>query len=120
MRALDIFKCLSDQTRLKCLLLVLREQELCVCEFTEALGEIQPKISRHLALLKKTGLLTDKRQGQWVYYKLDPTLPAWVNAVLQQTADNNLLLIEENMAKLNKMGDRPARRDLCAPVPSRS
>ena len=80
-----LFKALSDTTRLRVLVLLARHGELCVCELTHALGEIQPKISRHLALLRETGVVTDRRQGQWIYYRLNPALPAWAGRVLDET-----------------------------------
>ncbi|RTE67366.1 ArsR family transcriptional regulator [Amphritea opalescens] len=46
------YRCLADETRLRCLLLSMSEQEFCVCELMQALGECQPKLSRHLATLK--------------------------------------------------------------------
>jgi len=76
------FKALADPTRLRVLRLLTLEGELCVCELTHALREIQPKISRHLALLKETGLVLDERRGQWVYYRINPALPAWFVEVL--------------------------------------
>lgn len=70
------FKALADDTRPRCLLLITQSTELCVCELMEALNETQPKISRHLAQLRKRGLLSDRRQGQWVlFYKLHPDPP---------------------------------------------
>ncbi len=82
----NLFKCLSDETRLRCIMLLSKQGELCVCQLTAALELSQPKISRHLAQLRQTGLLVDKRVGQWVYYKLNPELPAWAFAVLIATA----------------------------------
>lgn len=91
----DFFKCLSDTTRLDILKLVLCKQEVCVCEITSALALSQPKISRHLALLRHHHILLDERRGQWVYYRLNPNLPHWAIAVcnvlhetLDQTASN--------------------------------
>lgn len=81
-----LFRALSDTTRLRCLILLQREAELCVCELTYATGLLQPKISRHLAQLREAGLVLDRRAGQWVYYRLNPDLPAWVAGVLQATA----------------------------------
>jgi ArsR family transcriptional regulator len=81
----NYFKALSDQTRLRCLMLLYKEGELCVCELTAALELSQPKISRHLAQLRQTGLLVDSRSSQWVYYKINPELPAWVLDVLTAT-----------------------------------
>ncbi|MCG6866142.1 MAG: metalloregulator ArsR/SmtB family transcription factor [Thiogranum sp.] len=80
------FKALADLTRLRILRLLILEGELCVCELTHALGEIQPKISRHLALLKEVALVLDERRGQWVYYRLNPALPGWVGEVLAAAA----------------------------------
>lgn len=82
----QFFKILSDLTRLRVLVLLSREGELCVCELTHALDEIQPKISRHLALLREAGVVLDRRQGQWIYYRLNPKLPAWAQAALSATA----------------------------------
>ncbi len=54
-----------------------------------ALGESQPKVSRHLAQLRNSGLLADRRQGQWVYYRLHPDLPDWVHELLTLMLDSN-------------------------------
>jgi ArsR family transcriptional regulator len=81
------FRALADVTRLRILRLLTLEGELCVCELTHSLGEIQPKISRHLSLLKEAQLVLDERRGQWVYYRLNPALPAWVSDVLLTTAN---------------------------------
>ncbi|MDX9688544.1 ArsR/SmtB family transcription factor, partial [Halopseudomonas formosensis] len=56
-----VFKCLADETRIRLMLLITREEELCVCELTCALNESQPKVSRHLAQLRNCGLLEDRR-----------------------------------------------------------
>lgn len=85
----SLFKCLADETRLRMVLLITRERELCVCELTCALNENQPKISRHLAQLRGCGLLADRRQGQWVYYRLHPGLSTWMHDVLGTVLDAN-------------------------------
>ena len=82
----QLFQLLSDETRLRSLLLLQQEGELCVCELTHALGEIQPKISRHLAALRDAGVVADRRQGQWIYYRLHPALPAWARQIIDTTA----------------------------------
>lgn len=82
----QLFQLLSDETRLRCLLLMHQEGELCVCELTHALEVIQPKISRHLAALRDAGVVLDRRQGQWVYYRLHPELPEWLGRVIEETA----------------------------------
>lgn len=82
----DLFALLSDQTRLRSLNLLLRAEELCVCELVEVLGSGQPKISRHLALMRKSGLVSDERRGQWVYYRVNGELEDWVQKTLQGVA----------------------------------
>ncbi len=90
-------------------MLVEREQELCVCELTEALDVSQPKISRHLAQLRQCELLLDRKQGQWVFYRINPALPGWAKLVLQETAASNKAFLKQNLANLSRMGDRPGR-----------
>lgn len=82
---LQLFKGLSDETRLNLVLLLREKGELCVCELTLLLKENQPKISRHLALLRDDDLLIDRREGKWIYYRLSPHMPAWAAAVIEQT-----------------------------------
>ncbi|KOY00628.1 metalloregulator ArsR/SmtB family transcription factor [Pseudomonas nunensis] len=108
-----IYKCLSDETRARATLLITREGELCVCELVCALDNSQPKISRHLAQLRACGLLLDRRQGQWVYYRLNPELPAWVRTVLETTLHANADWLEENSARLKQMHDRPLNTAAC-------
>ena len=89
MPALDmigLFKLLSDQTRLDIVCVLTRNGERCVCDLTAQLQLSQPKISRHLALLRTQGLLSDRRQGQWVYYQLAADLPEWVQHTIQTIA----------------------------------
>jgi len=73
----DLFAALADRTRLR-LLNLMREGEVCVCFFAEALGTNNPKISRHLAYLKRTGLVSARRDGKWMHYSLQK--PADPNA----------------------------------------
>ena len=65
----NIFKALSDDTRLRVIKL-LQERELCVCELMQVLAMSQPRISRHMSVLKNAGLVEDRREGKWVYYSL--------------------------------------------------
>ncbi len=66
-----IFKALADETRLRILALLLAEGELCVCDIMAALQLPQSTVSRHLAYLKNTGWLDDRREGVWMYYSID-------------------------------------------------
>jgi len=108
-----VFKCLADETRTRATLLITREGELCVCELMCALDDSQPKISRHLAQLRACGLLLDRRQGQWVYYRLNPQLPDWVHEVLKLTLDANAEWLAQDSARLAAMGDRPTALSCC-------
>ncbi len=108
-----LFKCLADDTRTKITLLIVREGELCGCELTAALDQSQPKISRHLALLRSAGLLMDRRQGQWVYYRLHPELPDWVTAVLKDVVDANQQWLEDEATRLCDMSGRPINQAVC-------
>lgn len=67
---LNIFKALSEETRLR-ILKLLENGELCVCDIVAALGTIQPKVSFHLSTLKEAGLIKDRKQGKWVHYRID-------------------------------------------------
>ena len=82
MDQINFFKCLADETRFNIVMLVLGNNEQCVCDLTEKLQLSQPKISRHLALLRASGLLQDRRQGQWVYYSINPKLADWCYEIL--------------------------------------
>ena len=106
-------KCLADETRARIALLVAREGELCVCELVCALDESQPKISRHLAQLRSSGLLADRRQGQWVYYRLHPDLPDWVHELLRLMLDSNRHWLAPQIRRLAGMGERPGRSAAC-------
>lgn len=86
----ELFSLLSDETRLRCLVLLQKEGELCVCEISQIMESIQPKISRHLALMRKSGLVLDDRRGQWVYYSLNPSLPDWAKKIIESTSANLL------------------------------
>jgi ArsR family transcriptional regulator len=66
-----LFRALSDKTRLRILHLLLGG-ELCVCDLVGVLGCPQPTASRHLAYLRKTGLVTARKEGVWCYYQLSP------------------------------------------------
>ena len=65
----SVFKALSDETRLR-IIKTLEAGELCVCEIVAALDMIQPKVSFHLGALKSAGILKDRKQGKWMYYRI--------------------------------------------------
>lgn len=70
-----LFRAFSDRTRLRILHLV-RRGEVCVCDLQRVLGVPQPKVSRHLAYLRRAGLVRARKQGLWSYYTLAPARDA--------------------------------------------
>jgi ArsR family transcriptional regulator len=78
------FQALGDNTRLR-LLNLMGENEVCVCYFVEILGQSQPKISRHLAYLRRAGIVEARRDGKWMHYRI--VMPPNIGAaqVLRQT-----------------------------------
>jgi len=105
----DVFKALADDTRSRIAMLIACEGELCVCELTAGLNLSQPKISRHLAQLRSNGLLSDRRQGQWVFYRLHPQLSPWVITLLQGALADHGEWLAADVARLQAMADRPVR-----------
>jgi ArsR family transcriptional regulator len=75
MELLDIYRCLGDETRQR-ILHLLAERPLCVCHFQTILGAPQVAISKHLAYLRRHGLVTARRHEQWVIYQLPEPCPA--------------------------------------------
>ena len=69
-RLAKFFRALADETRLKILALLAEKGEMCVCEVMAALNLPQPTTSYHLSVLKEAGLVKDKREGRWVFYKI--------------------------------------------------
>ena len=67
----QLFKALGDETRLRIMALLVNDQELCVCDIMAALELPQSTVSRHLSYLRNTGLVDDRRQGVWMYYKIN-------------------------------------------------
>jgi len=86
------FKNLAEETRLKILLLTFLEQEVCV--YVESMALSQPKISRHLAQLRKYGLLKDRKEGKWVFYSIADDLPVWQMESLALCARDNAFYIK--------------------------
>lgn len=88
----DILTTLAEPTRLAALSLLWDGQEHCVCELMQRLGATQSRMSRHMAALKNAGLVTDRRDAQWVRYRraanIPPVVTTLVEAALALTAQN--------------------------------
>lgn len=99
---LQLFKNLSDETRLNIILLLRESGELCVCELCDTLNESQPKISRHLAMLRESGLLLDRRAGSGFTIVCHLIFLLWAATVIEQAylsqRDKIVLLVSTNVA----------------------
>jgi len=105
------FQALSDETRLRIVMLLAREDELSVCELVHALQLSQPKVSRHLAYLRDAGVAGVRRQAQWVHYRLLETMEPWKLEIIR-TAMRGLEEDErfrEDFTRLQNMEGRPDR-----------
>ena len=98
--AAEFFKVLSDESRLQILWLLFNSPELCVCDIMAALGTTQSKASRHLATLRHAGLVTDRRDGAWSYYRL-----------CRPAAEFDAALLD---AALSRFGAMPSSSELLA------
>lgn len=108
--ATTVFSTLADPIRLRALALISKHGELCVCELVAALDLPQPKVSRHLAVMRDAGLLRDRRDAQWVLYALSPDMPEWVSGAIEAAVaavESEALHIKDTrrLARAN----RPAR-----------
>jgi len=70
MNASDLFGSFANPTRLRILNLLQEQKDICVCDLCEILGEAQPKVSRHLAILRSAGLVEVRSEGKWKFYGL--------------------------------------------------
>jgi ArsR family transcriptional regulator len=108
----QLLAAMGHDVRLRCLVLLQTEGQLCVCELTHALGMAQPTVSRHLALLRDAGWVEDQRQGLWVHYSLNPKLPPWARRVLAATAEGiaGRAPCASDQARLGRMANRPGAK----------
>ncbi|AOM41355.1 metalloregulator ArsR/SmtB family transcription factor [Xenorhabdus hominickii] len=110
---LHFFKYLSDETRLRIMLLLRETGELCVCDISTALQEQQSKTSRHLAMLREAGLLLDRREGKWIYYRLSPHIPVWAANVLEQAFQCQQVEIAQLSTRLQKINSTTSGKSVC-------
>ncbi|OGP13566.1 MAG: hypothetical protein A2052_01105 [Deltaproteobacteria bacterium GWA2_54_12] len=105
-----LFDVLSDASRRHILALLAAEGELCVCELVAALDDIQPKVSRHLAILREAGWVEARREGAWMFYRL-ATLPAWGEQVIAALLQGGVPPAElaKSRKRLARFAGRPAR-----------
>jgi len=101
-----LFKALSDETRLRIMALLLANGELCVCDLTATLQLPQSTVSRHLAYLRKSGLVRDRREGLWMYYSIERRR-GFSNSLVQFLSENlqNLAQAREDQRRLESTSD---------------
>src|SRR5208283_552621 len=104
------FQALGEATRLR-LLNLMGDQELCVCYFVEILKQAQPKISRHLAYLRRAGIVEARREGKWMHYRIAPPSDAGAAQLLRQTLAwlKQDHAMQADRARLGKACCTPAR-----------
>ncbi len=115
------FQALGDNTRLR-LLNLMGDQEVCVCYFVEILGGPQPKISRHLAYLRRAGIVEARREGKWMHYRITMPPHRGATIVLRQTLDclKGEKQMQRDRARLTRACCAPSRYPLLegAPLPT--
>jgi len=106
----QLFAALADPTRLR-LLNLMNGREVCVCYFVEVLNQGQPKISRHLAYLRRAGIVEARREGKWMHYRIERPDDTRAAAILDATlksfeTDRNM---QADLARLGKACCEPQR-----------
>lgn len=117
-----LFRALADGTRLR-LLNLIAEREICVCYFVEILRASQPKISRHLAYLRKAGIAAARREGKWMHYRLTIPKDEVAARILRETLKHlrKKPEMKRDLARLNAVCCTPQKFLLIegAPQPAR-
>jgi ArsR family transcriptional regulator len=113
MELIKIYQCFCDRTRLR-ILHLLAKSPLCVCHFQGILGEPQVKISKHLAYLRKQGVVSTEREQNWIIYSLPSERPAELDRnlkCLQDCVQTDPVFERDlqNLAKLQKSCCEPRR-----------
>lgn len=105
-----LFAALADRTRLR-LLNLMNGKEVCVCYFVEILGQSQPKISRHLAYLRRAGVVAARRDGKWMHYRIVVPSHAGAARILRETLAvvREAKAMQADLARLGKACCAPQR-----------
>ncbi len=117
-RLAALFAALADPTRLR-LLNLMQGREVCVCYFVEILGQSQPKISRHLAYLRRAGVVSARREGKWMHYRIlrpeDTAEAAVLDAALATLAGDKRM--QADRVRLERAGSAAAKLVTLAGAP---
>jgi len=100
----QFFLALSDRNRLR-LINLMGEDEICVCFFVEILKMPQPKVSRHLAYLRRAGIVEARREGKWMHYRIVPPVDEHAARIFEQVRDwlNSDREMQQDRARLVKV-----------------
>jgi ArsR family transcriptional regulator, arsenate/arsenite/antimonite-responsive transcriptional repressor len=102
----NFFKALSDETRLRMLnLLIVSKSELCVCEFTDILETPTYNVSKHLKILKNTGLVNERKEGRWVYFGLSPAKEKFLSLLFETIKEIPEPQLKTDLVELQKRFD---------------
>ncbi len=104
-----LFAALADRTRLR-LLNLMNGREVCVCYFVEILRQSQPKVSRHLAYLRRAGVVRARREGRWIHYRIERPTDAGTAAILDATL-NSFSSDREMQVDLTQLNKACCRRE---------
>src|SRR5947209_12493456 len=119
----ELFRSLADPTRLR-LINLMADQEICVCYFIDVIGAPQPKISRHLAYLRRAGIVGARREGKWMHYRLVVPQESHAAAILKTTIEalRNDKEMQRDRDRLTRAccGPRSLVQLLGAPLPSQA
>jgi ArsR family transcriptional regulator len=117
-RLAALFAALADTTRLR-LLNLMAGREVCVCYLVEILRQGQPKISRHLAYLRNAGIVSARREGKWVHYRICPPTDAEVAAILAavMTSLRNDKQMQADLARLDRACCAPQKLSVPGDAP---
>lgn len=110
----DLFKALGDRTRLR-ILALLAAGEVCVCNLHESLDLPQPTVSRHLAYLRRSGLVDTRRDGVWMHYRLTPPAERLAGAIVDAAlhAVGHVRTVDNDRKKLAQVAGLDVKRAAC-------
>jgi ArsR family transcriptional regulator, arsenate/arsenite/antimonite-responsive transcriptional repressor len=114
----SLFRAMADPTRLR-LLNLIADREICVCYFVEILGISQPKVSRHLAYLRRAGIVASRREGKWMHYRLVAPKEDAAAGVLRETLKHLKAMPEmrRDISRLDKACCAPEKYVLLQAAP---
>ena len=112
-KSLRILSKFTDNKQINIIFYLLAVEELCVCDIGAALDAPQPKISRHLGMLRDAGVLLDRKEGKWVHYRLSPQMPAWAARVIEEAWEADRTAARKLASKLTSVNGTADGKSCC-------